>query len=204
MKTFKEYQQQVIDEMSIAMKGDIPILHMSIQKLKGSYTFVAETTTDEGEKLKIYSYNGKKPHFKIGERVIKNGEEKFAVLMEIDLTSIPNMLGYTNIFNVDSVTVATIRQGFGIARTIYLYFVKKLKYNLMGDEEQYFGSRKLWKKLSQHEDAIVDIIDIYNNRIIEKNVTLHHGSEDWDFDNRVWSYDTDKRHIRLILRDLKP
>ena len=39
--------------------------------------------------------------------------------------------------------------------------------------------------------------------IIERNVKLHHGIEDYDFDERVWDYTDSKKHVRLVLKDIK-
>ena len=104
--------------------------------------------------------------------------------------------------NVEGVRVPNSLQGRGIALIVYRFFVKKLKFNILGDETQYFGARKLWAKLSKMVDVTVDIIDIRDGSFLEKDVVLHHGTEDWDFDHRVWSYNVDKKHIRLILKDV--
>jgi hypothetical protein len=153
--------------------------------------------------LQLYQYVGAKDHYKLGRSITLNGELKFAVYLEIDLSPVHSLLGLKNVFNVDSVAVSTTNQGAGIAKALYLHFVKKLKFNILGDEEQYFGARKLWTKLSQTEDTTVDIIDIDKNEYIEKNVILHHGHYDHEFDDRVWSYGHEKKHIRLILKDIK-
>ena len=85
---------------------------------------------------------------------------------------------------------------------MYKFLVKKEGYIILGDEIQYFGARKLWAKLSKSLDVKVDIIDVDTNKYLEKDVILKHGSEDWEFDNRVWSYNVDKKHIRLLLKDI--
>ena len=104
--------------------------------------------------------------------------------------------------NVDLIQVINTQQGKGIAKQLYRFFVKKLKYNLLGDLEQFFGARKLWASLSKDTDIVVDIVDFKNKKIIEKSVVLHHGSYDADFDDRIWSYSNDKSHLRLILKDI--
>ena len=61
----------------------------------------------------------------------------------------------------------------------------------------------MWVKLSKQLDVRVDIIDLHSEKVLEKDVILKHGTEDWEFDNRVWSYDYEKKHIRLILKVIK-
>lgn len=58
---------------------------------------------------------------------------------------------------------------------MYSYFIKKHKYNILGSDEQFFGARKLWANLSKRLDLTVDIIDVKNNRVLEKNTIIHHG-----------------------------
>jgi hypothetical protein len=74
----------------------------------------------------------------------------------------------------------------------------------MGDEVQYFGARKLWAKISAMTDVTVDLIDIAKDVYIEKNIVVHQGKEDWDYDTRVWGkdYSSEKKDVRLILKDL--
>jgi hypothetical protein len=66
---------------------------------------------------------------------------------------------------------------------------------------QRFGARRLWSKLSKMIDLTVDIIDLENNKVLEKDTAIHHGEKDEEFDKRVWSYEIDKKHIRIILKD---
>ena len=135
------------------------------------------------------------------------GDEKFEIDFEIKLTehkSIAHSFQLKKkLMNVDGVMVAKTRQARGIATAMYKFLVKEEGYIILGDEMQYFGARKLWARLSKNLDVVVDIIDIDTDKYLEKDVTLKHGSEDWDFDNRVWSYDIDKKHIRLFLKDIK-
>lgn len=91
-------------------------------------------------------------------------------------------------------------RGYGIAKEMYRYFIQHEGYTIIGDSIQYFGARVLWSRISMMSDIVVDIFNSKTGKYIENDVTLRHGSEDWDFDNRVWSYDTDKEHIRLIMK----
>ncbi len=61
----------------------------------------------------------------------------------------------------------------------------------------------MWSKLSKSNDIIVDIIDIIDKTYISKNVEIHQGIEEADFDKQVWSRDEELAHVRLILKDIK-
>jgi hypothetical protein len=69
---------------------------------------------------------------------------------------------------------------------------------LLGDENQYLGARKLWAKLSRTSDIAVHIIDLNTKQIIVNDAIILQGIEDGSFDDRVWSYTDEKKHIRLI------
>jgi hypothetical protein len=86
---------------------------------------------------------------------------------------------------------------------MYTYLVKNEKMIILGDEIQYFGARRLWAKLSKKLDLTVDIVDVSKGIYLERDVLIHHGLEDWEFDSRVWDYTTSKKHIRLILKEIK-
>lgn len=106
-------------------------------------------------------------------------------------------------YEVDTIYVSEDMRGNAIASELYTYFAKELNYTILGSDMQRFGARRLWSKLSKHEDLSVDILDFKSNEIIESSVQLYHGPKDEEFDTRVWSYEPDKKHIRLILRNKK-
>jgi len=85
---------------------------------------------------------------------------------------------------------------------MYKYFIKNQGYTIISDTHQYFGARKVWSKLSKQSDILVDIIDTNENIVIKEDVILHHGNHDKEFDKEIWSYDGDKEHIRLVLKDI--
>jgi hypothetical protein len=136
------------------------------------------------------------------------GQDKprLGVTFRIDFKNaenIGNKFGINHLYNVDEVGVSKDKRGFGLASAMYSYFIKKHNYTILGSDEQFFGARKLWASLSKRLDLTVDIIDVKNNRVLEKDTIIHHGDLDEEFDKRVWSYDIDKKHIRLILKDIK-
>jgi hypothetical protein len=193
-----------LDEMSVAGYGDwqenIAVWKITAfvasTKYQDLHTFNINGTELKILKLKVDDY------YVIGEYRSKNDIVEFYVYCTLELKHIPDILDYTNIYNVDGVKVASNKQGYGFARYLYKYLVKQLHFTFLGDETQYFGARKLWAHLSKSSDIIVDIIDIAEPKLLQTDAVIHHGNEDWDFDLRIWSYDTDKKHIRLILKDI--
>jgi hypothetical protein len=195
-----------IDEMNaIAAWGDWNIgpqivAYISKQVIDLKYEQIGEVKLWDGIKkvLKIKSSD----FYIVGDFITKGDETKFQTVFEItfEQTIIPNHL--EKYMNVNAVKVSDTQQGRKVAFTIYRFFVKDKKFNILGDEIQYFGARRLWKNLSKEYDVRVDIINFSTGELIEEDVILHHGTEDWDFDERVWSYDIDKIDIRLILREI--
>jgi hypothetical protein len=139
------------------------------------------------------------------DRITKLGKESykvFTVVFQINLSrqkSFENLMKMKKLVNVDGVGIRQDLTGKGLATIIYKYLVNNLNYTILGDEVQYFGARKLWTRLSKEVDVKVDIIDTNTKKIIFENVILHHGNYDHDFDERLWSYQDDKSHLRSVL-----
>lgn len=202
-------EDEIIREMSIAGKGD----------WKPSNDMIASMSTFILDKKWIYVDEQKHEHliyriYKQNNTYIagyyienKQGETKFEVDFEIKLSPDNETKHIFRIskplMNVDKVLVQETAQGRGIATMMYKFLVKKEGYAILGDEVQFFGARRLWSKLSKEIDVRVDIIDLDSEKVLEKDVILKHGTDDWDFDKRVWSYDFDKKHIRLILKEIR-
>lgn len=106
-------------------------------------------------------------------------------------------------YEVDTIYVSSDMRGNSVASELYTYFVKELNYKILGSDMQRFGARRLWSKLSKCEDLNVSIINFNSSEIIDSSIQVYHGLEDSDFDTRVWSYDSDKKHIRLVLKNKK-
>jgi len=106
------------------------------------------------------------------------------------------------IYNVDGIKVKDTYQSRGIALKLYKMLVED-GYVILGDEVQYFGARRLWTKLSKRFDVVISIININTGDILEKDVDLTHGFEDYEFDDRVWSYTDEKKDIRLLLEKVE-
>lgn len=172
------------------------------------WTKVGSIVTNNGDVYEIAKHNVE-PSFIAGCMAEQDGREIFGMVFQIDLTPIEKtrfsqkseFLKYENLHIVNGVKVRETDQGKGIAKLIYKWLVDE-DILLLGDRIQYFGARRLWAALSRDTDIVVDIIDFDSAYVIDRDVILHHGRYDADFDERVWSYGEDKQHIRLILRKI--
>ena len=143
----------------------------------------------------------------LGEYIETNefNKPRFNIVFSIDFTNMKNLgykFNYKKLYNVSEVGVDNKYRGNGIATNMYKYFVKVQGYSIISDTHQYFGARKVWSRLSNELDILVDIIDTENNVIVKEDVILHHGNQDGDFDKEIWSYEGSKKHIRLVLKDI--
>lgn len=205
---FKEY----IKEMSTAGKGNwIPdidtIGSYSKRIIELTYTKVKDFNI-RGKSFELYKLKSEskiKDYFILGSFLNEeeNGKiiERFDCVFEMELKE--QEIESIGIFKVVvSVMVKENLRGHGISTIIYKFLVKDLKFLIMGDSIQYFGARILWKKLSEDRDVIVDLIDLKQKKILERNIKLSHGKKDYEFDKRLWSYKTGKEFIRPILKDI--
>jgi GNAT superfamily N-acetyltransferase len=110
---------------------------------------------------------------------------------------------YKRLVNVNGIYIMPEFRGLGIASRLYKWLVNEQNFTVMGDSKQYFGARKLWAKLSKDSSLTVDLINIKTEKIIMKNVQLHHGDE-FDVDTRLWSTfpDITLKDVRPILRKI--
>lgn len=202
-------EDEIIREMAVAGYGDWKpskdmVASMSTFILDKKWKYIDEQK--HGHLIyRIYKQNATY----IAGYYIENeqGETKFEVDFEIKLSADDETKHIFKIskqlMNVDKVLVQETTQGRGIATMMYKFLVMHEGFVILGDEIQFFGARRLWAKLSREIDVRVDIIDLHSEKVLEKDVILKHGTEDWDFDKRVWSYDFDKKYIRLILKEIK-
>lgn len=204
-KSFKEFLEgETLTEHAMAGYGDwYPptdrILLKSTKQLKGDFVFV--------DTVMIMNFSTELYKMKDSDTYILGvlGDEGFSTIFHIELKRrqdveyLINSNAYKNIMNVEGVIVEKNMRGYGIAKTMYQYFVKNLKMTILSDEIQYHKARLTWKSLSNMDDVVVDIFNIDTGEIMERNVTLHHGEADWEFDKRVWDYSEIKKHIRLLL-----
>lgn len=191
--------------MSIAAYGEwdtkLGYLFISTGVMKNKYTHIGTIQLDRD--YEVYQLNNFY-EYKIGffgekyDEVTQTIKNKFAVSAEIDFLKMQDFEHYSNILSVKGVNIVQGLRGAGLGTKLYELFIE-LGYTLMGGEEQYYGARLLWKKFSNSPSYQVDIVDIASNTILETDVKLHHGEEDYDFDQRVWDYTPAKKNIRLIL-----
>jgi hypothetical protein len=201
--------EEVLQEMSVAGYGDwTPSKEMigTITKfvLNKKWIYLDELNV-KGTNYKVYK---QQTTYILGRMIHSSeGKEEFEVDFEIQLTeqkSIANSFKFNKpLMNVDGVRVKETKQGYGLATIMYRFLVKNEGFIILGDEIQYFGARKLWSKLSNYVDIIVDIIDISKDVVIETNVKVKHGDLDHQFDERIWDYSCSKKDIRLVLKDIQ-
>ena len=222
MKAFREYlrsgtydmgeikeSKEVLQEMSIAGKGDWKpnkdmVEYKSANVVKIKWKLIDKFTPKNGIALELRTLNNE---YIAGRFVLNGDDEEFEIFLHMNMsedTETSSVFKISKILmNVDGVKVKETAQGSGIALMTYKSIIKNQNIIIIGDEVQFFGARRLWSKLSREVDVRVDIIDLYSEKVLEKDVILKHGTDDWDFDKRVWSYDYDKKYIRLILKEIK-
>ncbi len=205
--SFREYLRGgKLNEMAQALEGDWFIKDdlgsISTIMLQKEWNYVEELYG-----MKLYKCKSSDAWILgIVKDVPGQDKPRLGVTFRIDfknVASIGTKFAIKNLYIVDEVGVSKDKRGFGLASSMYIYFIKKHKYNILGSDEQFFGARKLWASLSRRLDLTVDIIDVKNDKVLEKDTIIHHRDLDEEFDKRVWSYDIDKKHIRLILKDIK-
>jgi len=211
MKSFNQFNEQ-----SIAMIGSWTsgkgIDSISENMIEKQWKLVGEFNVGN-IKYQLRILNNK-IHFILGKFETRNVETKsglekhtrFVVHLELKATRLKTLkrdLPYKKTINVDSVEIADAgSRSRGLATLVYRYLTGELGYTIIGDEYQYFGARRLWSSLSNHLDLTVDIIDIKNRKLVVADVILHQGKYDADFDERIWSYGEDKKHLRSVLRSV--
>lgn len=210
--TFVELSRKIdkeLNEMAIAGYGNWTpkkdmVSDKSEQIMKSDWNFL-EDIKIKNKLFKLYKHKNI-DSFILGDWVETIEGTVFVIIFSIDLkeqNSIQSRFKFKRkLYNVDGVMVKLNKRGEGISTLMYKYLVKNLNYIILGDEVQYFGARKLWSRLSKQIDIKVDIINVNSDKFLEKDIKLKHGSSDWEFDERVWSYDNSKKDIRLILRDI--
>lgn len=205
---FKDQEVEDLSEHAIAAWGDWNpkrdrVASKSIRSLKCDFEKIDEITI-LSKTFSLYKFK-KKSTFILGDFSTVDGEKRFEVIFHIELQEHPSIgsrFKLKNVMNVNGVYVHEDTRGYKIASTMYQYFVKKLKYTILGDEIQYFGARILWVRLSKLDSVKVDIIDIETDKVLEKDVILHHGEADYEFDERILDYSDIRKHIRLVLTDV--
>jgi hypothetical protein len=147
-------------------------------------------------------------NYVVGEMVTVSDDgretERFGLVFHIEMNEEPVLgaaLGYPNLYSVFSVIVKEGMRGLGFSKMMYRWLVAR-GITIIGDKTQYFGARRLWAALSQQTTTLVDIVDVKTKTVVERDVTLHHGNYDHDFDQRVWSYGQDKANLRVVLREI--
>ena len=189
-----------LDEMSIARSGDYDFGNLNYIGNKAreiSKNGVKEllSFTYKGETLYIVKYNAKLENncrYFLLSREVPDYENEITGLNKIRHQVICAMLlqfstryrglNYGAFRIVKGVETHSTERNKGYGKIFYKKLVNDLGFTLMGDEEQYAGARNLWISLSNHPEFIVDIVDISNAKVIEKNVKLTDA-----LDPRIWT-----------------
>ena len=203
-------RKEMVSEMSIAGYGNWEpsremIGTMSAFIIRKNWTVLLEIKTRLNDSYTVYKL---KDSYIIGEfKITSTQDEIFEVYLRIDLREHKSTANDLNIhkrlMNVDGVKVNEDMYGLGLATAMYTFLVKNENIVVLSDETMYFGARRLWSRLSKRIDTVVDIVDVSKGIYLERDVLIHHGLEDWEFDDRIWDYTTSKKNIRLILKEIK-
>jgi len=220
MKTFKEF----IAEQAQAVEGDWvgsdpkkPTLRAdasSKREFLKAFKLVEKVfLTTQGKTLSLYKHKTE-PKFRLGywihrDKAIKGGVEtihKFVNIVYLDASrdkKVQYQFDRKYVVNIDLVIVDKDFRNNSLAIVLYNYLAQVEGYNILGDKTQYFGARALWSRLSKSNDIVVDIVDIDTGEYVDRNVVLHQGNYDKDFDKRLWSLDDKTHNIRSLLRTIK-
>lgn len=202
MKTFTQY----LDEMTHAAYGDytknVSQYLQDVSRFIINKKWTRLTTINGLELYRLTERN--KRNYLIGKFNTQKDGSPFEVYtrMTLEVDSESSQLFNKIFYNVNLVATQSGMQGSGLAKSLYQYLVEVEDLLILGDAVQYFGARRLWSKISKMSTVVVDILDIANGEVIERDVTLSHGDLDHEFDPRVWSDDHLTYHIRPLLQKL--
>ena len=203
-------RKEMVNEMSIAGYGNWEpskemVGTMSAFIIRKQWNELSKIKSRMGDSYTVYKL---KDSYIAGEfKTTSTHDEIFEVYLRIDLMEHKSTAVHLNIhrrlMNVDGVKVNDDSYGIGLATAMYVFLVEHENLVLLSDEVQYFGARRLWSRLSKRIDSVVDIVDVSKCVYLERDVVIHHGLEDWEFDERVWDYTSAKKDIRLILKEIR-
>ena len=108
---------------------------------------------------------------------------------------------YAPLYEVSEIFIDEEYRGYGIGEMTYLLILTELKFNVMSDEIQYSGPKKIYSRLSNSEYICADIINIKTKEIIKENHCIYFNPKDeLDFDELAWDMkDYNKMDTRIIL-----
>lgn len=190
---------ELILESPMKMPGDAPfetLKHMSksVNGMKDDFTFI-ETYKD----VKIYKHN--KLDWIVAGIYYHDAnidKELFGIVGEISYTHQPfrstanKILKQRDAVSVDTVHVEEAARRANLASEFYKILLRR--YNVMSDKLQYEKAALLWKKFASETDNVIYIYDANEDKIISK-------MSGKTPDSHVWSSDTSKMKIRMIMVD---
>ncbi len=204
--SIKKYFENRLIEMSVAIPGDW-------DEYMETLGDISETIIEKNWKLILNKKFNKfdmeirrqNNTFIVGYYIGSNNDKRFKIVLRIalyDVHKLPTNSSIKNLYSVVGVGVLKEFHGMGIATFMYKYLVNGLNLNLLGDELQYFGARKLWNRLSKELDIRVDVMDFNTFEVVKESVDLKHGKLDDEYNKEYWSSDYSKANIRFILRKI--
>lgn len=87
--------------------------------------------------------------------------------------------------------------------TLCKALIKELGISIIIDYNEYSKLRFLYNKALKDPDLICNIYDENLGEIIERDYKIQHGTRPEDIDTKIWSTDTSKSHILIILSERK-
>ena len=193
MKSFRE----LLLESPMKMPGDAPfetLKHMSKSEngIRDEFTYI-----DTFKDIEIYQHNSLDwiiaGMFYIDENTSK---KLFGIVGEVSYThrtfksTANKILRSRDVISVDTVHVEEASRRSGLASIFYKILLRK--YNVMSDKLQYEKAALMWKNFATETDNKIYIYDAHEDKIISKMSTKTP-------DSRVWSDDTSKMKIRMII-----
>ena len=192
-----------VNEMSIVVLGDRKTIMKSsnIGKL-GISKYWKKLDSFKYKKYDIEIYKSKSHKYILGVWGLTNDDkEVFIIITEVSPIKRNDLkqLGYKKAIQMKSLETSEDFRDQGFAKLLYKWFISN-GYSIVADMVQFDGTRRLYASLSEHKDIKADIVDVTEHKEIESDTIISQDKfEDWDFDERVWSYDYDKQHIRIVL-----
>ena len=203
--TFDDY----LNEMTVAKKGNMPVSKserksifndMKIEGLEAEWKLLGSI-----QKFEVYISKSTDIMDRHTYIIGKQDGEYFQIMGQIKLTREEQFEKKSNIdkiyklpvHNIDSVIVDNTFRRRGIATAFYSFLLAKMKYILMGDEEQYDGARRLWADLSKQSSLKLSIYDYNTGDKLKDDYEIK--LDDEFFDPELYSWDKSKAHVRPIL-----
>jgi len=110
-------------------------------------------------------------------------------------------LGYKNAIEIDRIYINESYRIRGLANNFYKLLLRQ-GFSVVSGGVQFLGARRLWALLSK--ELVVDVVDISDKSVLEKNHKLEHGLNDFEYPTKYYSeYDFRYEKYRFVLKSIK-